>query len=227
MFQENMRIPFEVFISHADEDKKVAREIADEMRKHDGINVFVAHEDLEPGTNWKKDLTEKIFECDVFLAILTERFHPAEWTEQEVGIAHAFKKRMIPIRFDNTTTTGFMTDYQATRISYPINEGEIKNLVDVMLAYSEEGQRYVNQLIDQLRSAGSFVDANAYAMILFNSTSKFTQEQINKIAEAYLENYEIRGGFTSKSKCLELFQKNWKKTDPSIREKLKPHVQFS
>jgi len=222
-----MRIPVEVFISHADEDKKIAREIADAMKDHEGLNVFVAHDDLEPGVDWKKELPEKIFQCDVFVILLTEKFHPAEWTEQEVGIAHAFKRRMIPIRFDKTSTTGFMTDSQATTISYPIDKGEIKNLVDVIFAYSEEGQRQINELIEQLHSADSFSDANACARILFRSTSKFTSEQINKIAEAYLGNSQIRGGFTSEPKCLELFQKNWKTIKQDLREKLKPHLQYS
>lgn len=223
----NVRIPLEVFISHADENKTQAREVADAIKTHEGINVFVAHEDLEPGTDWKKELTEKINQCDVFIVLLTDKFHIAEWTEQEVGIAHAFKKRMIPIRFDSTLTTGFMTDFQATKISYPLQDHEIKNLVDVMVAYSDEGQRRTNELIEQLRSATSFIEANACARILFGATNKFTQEQINKIAQAYLENYEIRGGFDSNPKCLNLFQNNWKKLDSKHAEILKKHLQYS
>lgn len=223
----NMRVPLEIFISHADEDKKIAREIADEMEKHEGINVFVAHEDLEPGTNWKDDLTKKIFDCDVFLILLTEKFHPAEWTEQEVGIAHAFDRRIIPVRFDYTPTKGFMNDYQATKLIYPIDTNEIKNLVDVIFAYSEEGQRHINQMIDQLQSATRFVDANAYARMLFKTTSKFTDEQINRIATVFLDNYEIRTAWTSGPKCLELFQRNWKRITSDLRELLKPHIQHS
>lgn len=222
-----MRIPLEIFISHADENKTIAREIADEIEKHDGLHVFVAHEDLEPGTDWKKELTQNVFQCDAFMILLTDKFHLAEWTEQEVGIAHAFNKRMIPIRFDSTATTGFMTDFQATKLSYPVNSSEIKNLVDVIFAYSEEGQRHVNQLIQQLHSADSFVKANAYATILFDTTSKFTEEQINKIAESFLENYEIRTAWTSGPKCLELFQQNWKKIKSELRDKLKPYIQYS
>ncbi|MEM4252532.1 MAG: toll/interleukin-1 receptor domain-containing protein [Candidatus Nitrosotenuis sp.] len=222
-----MRIPLEVFISHADENKGLAKEIADNIRKYEGINVFVAHEDLDPGIDWKKELTEKIIQCDVFIILLTDKFHHAEWTEQEVGIAHAFKKRMIPIRFDNTPTTGFMTDFQATRISYPLQEHEIKNLVDVIIAYSDEGQRHINDLIEQLRFAGSFIDANTCSRILFNTTNKFTQEQINKIAQAYLQNDQIRGGFDSGPKCLNLFQKNWKRLDSRFRDQIKPFLQYS
>lgn len=222
-----MQIPIEVFISHADEDKTTAKEIAVEMRKRQGVNVFVAHDDLDPGANWKSDLTQKIYECDAFVVLLTKDFHSAEWTEQEVGIAHTFKKRMIPIRFDKTATTGFMTDFQATKISWPIESSEIATLTDVIVAYSDEGQRHINGLIEQLRNSGSFIDANGCARILFNATTKFTPEQINKIANAYLENYEIRGGYVSEPLCLDLFQKNWKKIDESTREELKPHLQSS
>ncbi len=220
-----MRIPIEVFISHADEDKKIAREIAVQIKQNEGINVFVAHDDLEPGSNWKKDLTQKIFECDVFIPLLTKNFHSAEWTEQEVGIAHAFKKRMTPIRFDDTSTVGFMTDFQATKISYPLDEHEINNIVSTVIAYSDEGQRIVNNLIDQLYSSDSFYDANANARILFNTTKKFTPEQVNKIAQAYIMNNQISDGFVSGPRCLELFQKNWKKIDKEMREVLKSDLQ--
>ena len=223
-----MRIPLEIFISHADEDKIIAREIADEMEKIDGLNVFVAHENLDPGTDWKNELTRKIFDCDVFMILLTKNFHPAEWTEQEVGIAHAFDRRMIPIRFDDTSTTGFMGDSQTSKkLTYPIDSVEIKNLTDVMFAYSEEGQRQVNKLIQQLYETGNFVDANACARILFDLTNKFTDEQINKIAETFLDNYEVHTAWTSKPKCLELFQRNWKRITVDLREKLKPHLQLA
>ena len=222
-----MVIPLDVFISHADEDKKIAKEIAEELRKYDGVNAFVAHDDLDPGTDWKNDLTQHIFDCDSFMIVLTNKFHQAEWTEQEVGIAHAFKKTMIPIRFDKTPTLGFMDDFQATKISYPLVEGEIKNLVDVIVAYSEEGQRQIKRLISRLSSAGSFAQANAFANILFDTTSKFTKEQINMIAKAYLENGQISGAWTSGPKCLMLFQNNYKKIEPELREKIKPYLQSS
>lgn len=196
------------------------------MEEYGGLNAFVAHEDLKPGTDWKKELTEKISQCDVFVILLTKKFHPARWTEQEVGIAHAFKKTMVPIRFDNTPTTGFMTDYQATKISYPIDKGEIRDLVSVIFTYSKGWQRHIDELIEQLRSAGSFVAANAYATTLFEATSKFTPEQVNNIADAYLKNYELRGGWTSNPNCLKLFQNNWKTVKPELRKQLEEYVQY-
>ena len=86
-------------------------------------------------------------------------------------------------------------------------------------------QRQVNKLIQQLHEAGNFVDANACARILFDTTNKFTDEQINKIAETFLDNYEVHTAWTSKPKCLELFQRNWKRITVDLREKLKPHIQ--
>ena len=222
-----MRVPLEIFLSHASDDKRIAREIADEMEKIEGMNVFVAHEDLEPGTHWKEELVRKIFDCDAIMILLTEKFHLAEWTEQEVGIAKAFNRRIIPIRFDETPTTGFMTDSQATKLVYPIKDTEIKNLTDVIFAYSDEGQRHNNDLIQQLSEVRNFVNANACARILFKSTSKFTDEQINRIAEVFLENSEVNTAWTSKPKCLELFQRNWKRITVELREKLKPHLEQS
>lgn len=82
-----MRIPIEIFVSHAEADKIIAREIGDALKKVEGITVFVAHDDLDTGGNWKLDLVRKIDQCDAFIVLVTENFHGAEWTEQEVGIA--------------------------------------------------------------------------------------------------------------------------------------------
>lgn len=215
-----MKIPIDVFISHADEDKKIAREIGDVLEKVKGLTVFVAHDDLDIGINWKSDLVKRINECDAFVILLTKNFHSAEWTEQEIGLAQAFKKPMYPIRFDDSKAYGFAGEFQAKRINYPIDEDEIKNLADMIFALSEQGQRQINSYIDLLGESGSFVSANDRATLLFQTTTKFTDDQINKLAYNYIHNNQIRGAWTAKAYCLELFQKNRKK----IKEDLRTHI---
>ena len=56
-----MRIPLDIFLSHSSEDKVVAREIADKMEENKGINVFVAHKDLETWSNLEKRIVRPYF----------------------------------------------------------------------------------------------------------------------------------------------------------------------
>ena len=69
--------------------------IADEMKKHEVI-VFVAHDDIEVGTqDWEIVLKDNIVQCDTFVVLLTDNFHKASYTDHEVGIAYALKKTNI------------------------------------------------------------------------------------------------------------------------------------
>lgn len=220
-----MRIPLDIFLSHSSEDKVVAREIADKMEENKGINVFVAHKDLEPGVIWKKELSDRIFRCDVFMALLTKNFHLAEWTEQEVGIAHAFRKYIIPIRFDNTLPMGFIVDHQARKISLPLEDSDIKELMDMIVVFSKEEQKRIDGLIQQLSGALHYHEANKFAIELFEDNNKFTDEHINNIANVFLNNTEVREAWTSNPRCLNLFHLHWSKIKSELKEKLKPHIE--
>lgn len=222
-----MRIPIEVFISHAEADKVIAREIGNALEQVEGITVFVAHDDLDTGGNWKLDLVRKIEQCDAFIVLITENFHKAEWTEQEVGTAQAFKKQMYPIRFDDTKIYGFAGEFQAKKIHFSINEDEIKILADLIFSLSEQGQRITNTNIEALGSAGNYYDANDRAVILFNATSKFTDEQLNKLAYYFVNNNQVYDAWRASKLCLELFQKNRKQIKKELRDRIDIFLQRS
>jgi len=219
-----MPIPITIFLSHADEDRSVAKQIAVEMKKH-GVNVFVAHDDIEVGTvDWENLLKDNIINCDNFVVLLTDNFHKANYTDHEVGIAFALKKRIFPIRFDDTPVYGFLAKIQAKKISHEIKSDQIESLVNTMIAYSDEGRRNTDGLIENLRTAGSYDDANSISFVLFEK-SKLLPEQINNIARVFLENNQVREAmFGCRNRCLELFTKNWSILEPDLKEKLKPDM---
>lgn len=219
-----MTIPITIFLSHADEDRVIARKIANEMKKH-SVNVFVAHDDIEVGTSdWEIVLKDNIIQCDTFVVLLTENFHKAQYTDHEVGIAYALKKRIFPIRFDSTEVYGFLTKIQAKKISPEIDSNEIESLVNTMVAHSDEGRRNTDNLIEDLRTAGSFDDANAISYVLFEK-SKLLPEQINNIARAYLENRQVKEAmFGCRHRCLECFTKNWSILKQEYKDQLRPDM---
>lgn len=78
-----------------------------------GIDVFVAPRDLKPSRKqWQNMIVEKIRECDVFLALMTTNFGKSEYTNQEAGMAIAFRKLPIPLRVGSSEPTGFLRNYQ-------------------------------------------------------------------------------------------------------------------
>jgi hypothetical protein len=208
-----------VFISHASKEKTIAGTLKDKLQGK-GFKVFLAHDDIEGGEEWMKMLYEKVQECDVFLVLLSQEYHKANYTDQETGIAYAMNKPMIPISLDGTVPYGFMSKYQATKGSYQITDEKVDEIANLIFAHTEQGQQVINGLIDSFKNAYSFVAANTIAKMLFSYT-KFSREQINNIAKAVIENSQIRGGWTAFPLAMDMLKQNLKKVDPSVRDKLK------
>ena len=57
------------------------------MVKH-GLSVFLAHEDIDGGSDWVPKLYEEIQNSEVFIMLLTKNYHPSKYTDQETGISH-------------------------------------------------------------------------------------------------------------------------------------------
>ncbi len=215
-------VPIDVFISHAHREKNVASTLKAKLFER-GFDAFLAHEDIDGGEDWMKMLYEKVQECDVFLILLSQEYRKANFTDQEAGIAYAMNKPMIPVSLDGTVPYGFMSKYQATKGSYEITDEKVDEIVNLIYAHTEQGQRIINGLIDSFRKAYTFSAANTIAKMLFSYT-KFSKEQINNIAVAVIENDQIRDGWNAFPLASDMLQQNWKKIEPNIQEKLRQWI---
>jgi len=215
----------ETFLSHADEDKKIARELADKLNEH-GFDVFVAHDDIEIGDEWEKTLKNRIEKCELFLVLLSKNFRQASFTDHEVGIASYLNKRIFPIRIDEIKPYGFMKKFQAGKISTKMKNDEIGNLAKRLLTFTEAGKEDIDMLVHEFCAAGSFVDANELAEILFSYTN-FTTEQINEIATGFLTNDQIHRAWTANPETVNFIVKHWGEINPELKQKIKKFLPFS
>src|SRR5208337_5374577 len=76
-----------------------------------GVDVFLAHEDVEPSTVWQEEILRRLRRCDVFIPLLTKSYHTSYWTDQECGIALALKKHILAVKFTNDPY-GFIGKFQ-------------------------------------------------------------------------------------------------------------------
>jgi len=88
------------------------------------------------------------------------------------------------------------------------------------LVYTQQGQKLINTIIDHFRESGSFSVANATARMLF-SYKKFSTQQLNTIAKAFMENSQIHGGWNAQPLAQDCLYENFKKLDPTIQKELK------
>jgi hypothetical protein len=211
-------------LSHADEDKLVARRLADELSKF-GFDMFVAHDDIILGDEWEQTLKNEIEKRELFIALLSDNFRKAHFTDHEIGIATAYNKRIFPIRIDDTMPYGFMSKFQGSKKINPnMNVNEMENLAHMLTSFTNETQKVIDELIKNLQYAQSFREANALANKLFECRT-FTKKQINDIAKIFLDNHEVRGSWTAGPSTLEFLANNWTSVKAEYQNELKKHLQ--
>lgn len=104
-----------VFLSYNTKDKAIAgrlkRALVDE-----GINAFLAHDDIEVSDEWQSVILQNLDECDAIVPILEKSFRESPWTDQEVGIAIG-KGKLVMSVFGEATPHGFASAKQGVQLS--------------------------------------------------------------------------------------------------------------
>ena len=77
---------FLIFLSHKAEVKKEVQALKDGLEEY-GVEAFLAHSDIFPGTEWQEEILGALEEMDAFVPVLTKGFNDSPWTDQEVGFA--------------------------------------------------------------------------------------------------------------------------------------------
>src|SRR5574337_2156399 len=102
---------FRLFLSHISSVKQLMSEIREALTSK-GVDVFVAHEDIEPTKEWVSEIELALETCDALAAFLTDDFHNSLWTDQEVGFCVKRRILIIPVKIDRDPY-GFLGRYQA------------------------------------------------------------------------------------------------------------------
>ena len=100
-----------VFISHHSSSKEDATQLA-ELLENRGMSAFVAHLDIEPLSEWEKEMEDRLRTMDVLVALLTEEFKESDWCSQEIGYAVAIGVPIFHVRM-GIDPFGFIGRYQA------------------------------------------------------------------------------------------------------------------
>ena len=102
---------FRLFLSHLAEHRKFAGEIQDALLTF-GISSFVAHNDIEPTTEWQNEIESALATCDGMLALLHPAFHESNWTDQEIGYGMGRQLLIVAVHL-GTEPYGFIGRIQA------------------------------------------------------------------------------------------------------------------
>jgi TIR domain len=74
--------------------------------------AFVAHNDIEPTTEWQDEIERALATCDAMVTILRKGFHASRWTDQEIGYAMGRDRLILAVRLGEDPF-GFIGRFQA------------------------------------------------------------------------------------------------------------------
>ena len=74
----------------------------------------MAHEDIEPSTEWQNEIEKALFSMDSLLALLSTGFSASVWTNQEVGVAFGRGVFILSVKAGEDPK-GFVGKFQALR----------------------------------------------------------------------------------------------------------------
>lgn len=87
---------FTVFISYSAPDRDLVNRIK-EAAAPIGLRVYSYDQDLQPGENLPQKLLREIHASDVVLVLLTHTSASSPSVNQEIGVARAAEKMVIPV----------------------------------------------------------------------------------------------------------------------------------
>jgi len=218
-----------LFISYSSEDKHLTGEIKEELESY-GLDVFVAHDDIEGGDNWEEETKNNLNMCDILLLILSKNFKQSDYTDQETGMALAWGKKIISLKVE-IPPYGFANKWQAVslraRKKYETdNEGAINDACKKIIDTIKKDDRFAPTLVDSMIKAAvtskNWVDTNKICENL-PPLSDLNLGQIFGLTNKGLDNLEFYRA-TDGIKLLKNIYKNYKFTDPELRNKLEKFI---
>lgn len=210
-----------VFLSHIHDDVAIAKELKSIFEGF-GASAFVAHEDIRPSAAWQKVILRHLtVVCNIFVPILTKRFHASEWTDQEVGVAVGRGMVMAPIKVD-VDPYGFMEANQAIPLrgshSATFHFTCVELLSGIASEYPELKGAIKKCIIQSLRASHTFDQAGASSKALLEFVP-FMPKEANQIAQSVVENNQVYGSGSAMPHLEEFFKKYGGQVNPELLKK--------
>lgn len=196
-----------VFLSYSSKDRSQAVDIKCTLEMY-GITVFVAHEDMANGEIWKKELKTKLRRCDVFAVLLSENYHQSIHTDQEFGMALAYKKPIQPINLDGTMPYGFMGDFNSTNF-FKTGKFDVEKLASEIVDSVKDPETLFDFMISKMADADFSDRAGFWAEKLHSVDGEVSNEQVLDIINAVKNNDQVRRSTRAKNILRKWFGDEW------------------
>ena len=181
-----------LFLSHTSTHKVQVGLLKFELARL-GVSCFVAHEDIEPSTEWQEEIMAAVFSMHALAGLLTSDFHASNWTDQEIGMGFGRQVLVIAVNLGQTPY-GFMGKHQQLRgdLGEP---GELAlALARVLVKNGATRDVMAEALVVALENSGSYATSKALAELIELAPS-FSKPQLARLAQAIRENDQVANSF--------------------------------
>jgi hypothetical protein len=206
-----------VFLSYHHKDRRIAGRLKESLGVL-GINVFLAHDDLEPSTEWQGQILRELRQCDVFMPLLTRAFRSSLWTDQETGIAFGSKKLILPLKL-TADPYGFIGKLQAQKVGSEL-EGTCWKIAGVLASRPRFTGPIRDGVIAAFLGSRSFEESARRAAALLRFVP-FSTAQLNPIVEGGARNHQIYGGWAARRDVEKLIAGNRSRLKRGLVERLR------
>ncbi|GEM_PF-4770566 len=137
-----------IFISHANEDKALARQLEDELTIA-GADVWVDHTGILGGDNLAKRISDALQWCNTLLLLWSKHANSSHWVEREWGCALNLNKVIIPCLIDKTLCPAIFANTAHVQFSdYDTGKQELlRSLKPVLRGDGREIERNYGRVI--------------------------------------------------------------------------------
>ncbi|MGH7985165.1 MAG: toll/interleukin-1 receptor domain-containing protein, partial [Candidatus Binataceae bacterium] len=181
---------FRLFLSHKAEFKEETGRLKERLKAF-GVSCFVSHVDIHPTKEWQDEIVRALSSMDGFVALMTDKFHESEWTDQEVGFALAKCVPMIAVRLGRNPY-GFIAKFQGLGTTWGESPLEIAK---ILIKHGRMFPAYIRAL----RSCPDWNTGNTLGEVL-PCIENLTDSQLDNLVSAFNETEELRGSFAFNGK---------------------------
>lgn len=148
---------FRLFLSHLATHRGFTAEIQEQL-SYFGISAFVAHNDIEPTTEWQTQIETALATCDGLVALLHPDFHASKWTDQEIGYVMGRDLPTYAVRFGEDPY-GFIGRFQAFNGNGKSAAAIATELFHALRQNKQTARKMADVLITLFEKSGSFSSA--------------------------------------------------------------------
>lgn len=208
-FPENT---FGLFISHRDSYKAEAFKLKESLSIY-GITGFVAHEDIEPSSEWQNEIEKALFSMDSLLALLSTGFSASVWTNQEVGVAFGREVFILSVKAGEDPK-GLVGKFQALRPKSADSNDLAIQIAEHLIKNPRTSVKMKSAFIHALSYTSQYSETERWALLLSHVDS-LTEEQSSKVLENYNSNsqaydcFSLNGGRYGSTKNIADYLNEW------------------